>query len=303
MKPKLSVCLINYNYEQYLPQCIESVLNQTFSDFEFVILDDCSTDRSVEIIDRYRKQDQRIRFFQNKENQGVIRSANQAFRRSEGEYYHAMASDDFRLPGFLKKTMDALLSNPSVGICCSDNLNCHEPKPNEITKVKLLESQTTVCLSPEEASEAMMRRNFSIPGHTSIIKRQYLEELGGYDEKLKHFTDWFLLLCIAFRYGVIYLPEGLSVIRYHKKNFSTAQFSDKSVMKETTEAVLNKVEEQSIAVQKRFFQSGSLASLYEHCSSKLCWSPKYWPYYFYTKRKKKFLRRYNNNSNISHFKI
>ena len=92
--PKVSVIMPVYNTEKYLPQAIESILNQDFSDFEFIILDDCSKDKSFEICQLYAQKDKRIKLFKNKENKWISFCRNKLISLAETNLICSQDSDD-----------------------------------------------------------------------------------------------------------------------------------------------------------------------------------------------------------------
>ena len=94
--PKISVLMPAYNAEKYIKEAIDSILNQTFTDFEFIIIDDCSTDSTAEIIKSY--SDERIKYYKNEQNLGVARTLNRGLDLATGEYIARMDSDDISLP-------------------------------------------------------------------------------------------------------------------------------------------------------------------------------------------------------------
>jgi glycosyltransferase involved in cell wall biosynthesis len=104
-----------YNGERYIEEAIDSILNQTFEDFDFIIIDDCSTDRTVEIIQSYR--DSRIRLIQNRENIGQTKSLNVGLKLAKGKYVARMDDDDISLPERLAKQVAYMEINPEIGIC------------------------------------------------------------------------------------------------------------------------------------------------------------------------------------------
>ena len=91
---KVSVLMPAYNVEKYVGEAIESILNQTFKDFEFIIINDGSTDNTPKIIKEYAKKDKRIKFIDNKKNKGFIASLNECLDNATGEYVAKMDSDD-----------------------------------------------------------------------------------------------------------------------------------------------------------------------------------------------------------------
>ncbi len=103
-----------YNGEKYLREAIDSILGQTFKDFEFLIIDDGSTDSSVEIIRSYA--DPRIRLIQNEENIGLSRSLNKGLKLARGEYIARMDADDISLPRRLAAQVGLLDKQPDIGL-------------------------------------------------------------------------------------------------------------------------------------------------------------------------------------------
>jgi glycosyltransferase involved in cell wall biosynthesis len=113
-KPKITVLMPVYNGEKYLEEAIESILDQTFTDFEFLIINDGSTDRSVEMIESYN--DPRIRLVHNKTNMKLTATLNRGLRLARGEYIARMDCDDISLPERFEKQLSFLEANPEVGI-------------------------------------------------------------------------------------------------------------------------------------------------------------------------------------------
>lgn len=115
-KGLISVIMSNYNTpEVYLCEAIESVLNQTYTDFEFIIVDDCSTDNSLEIISSYK--DPRISIIKNEVNMGITQSLNRALAKSKGKYVARMDADDICLPERFQKQVDYLENHPDTIVC------------------------------------------------------------------------------------------------------------------------------------------------------------------------------------------
>lgn len=115
--PSITVLMPVYNGEEYLPEAIESVLGQTWTDFEFLILNDGSTDKSFEIIKSY--SDSRIRFVENEKNVGLISTLNKGINLSRGKYIARMDCDDISLPQRLEKQASFLDTHPEIGVCGS----------------------------------------------------------------------------------------------------------------------------------------------------------------------------------------
>ena len=114
--PRISVILPAYNSEKYIAEAIESILNQSYKDFELIILNDGSTDKTPEIIQKYADTDKRITFVNNTENRGLIAVLNQGLDMARGEYIARMDSDDISLPERFDKQVKYLDNNPDVGV-------------------------------------------------------------------------------------------------------------------------------------------------------------------------------------------
>lgn len=116
MNSKVSVLMPAYNAEKYLGQAIDSILNQTFTDFECIIIDDCSTDNTWKIIQKYVKKDSRIVGVKNEKNLGIAGNLNKAISLSKGKYLARMDADDWAYPDRFEKQVFFLDANLEVGI-------------------------------------------------------------------------------------------------------------------------------------------------------------------------------------------
>lgn len=115
--PKVSIGLPVYNGENFLREALDSLLAQTFTDFEIIISDNASTDGTMAICQTYAAQDSRIRYFRQGENLGAAPNYNFVFDQAAGEYFKWAAHDDLCAPEFLEKCVAALDSNPDVVLC------------------------------------------------------------------------------------------------------------------------------------------------------------------------------------------
>lgn len=114
---RISVIMPVYNSEDYLHDAIDSILSQSFVDFEFIIVDDCSTDVSYEICKSYEQADERIRLYRNSENMGIALTLNKAISYAKCKYVARMDSDDISLPMRFERQFAYLERNKNVSIC------------------------------------------------------------------------------------------------------------------------------------------------------------------------------------------
>jgi len=116
-KPKVSIGLPVYNGEKYLEEGLDSVLAQTYTDFELIISDNASNDRTQEICLKYAQEDQRISYHRNEKNLGSAPNHNLVFKLAKGEYFKWIGYDDTIAPDFLSKCVEVLDKNPDVVLC------------------------------------------------------------------------------------------------------------------------------------------------------------------------------------------
>jgi len=146
-KPRVSIGLPVFNGENYLEEALDSILAQTYSDFELIISDNASTDRTEEICRVYAARDDRIRYFRNETNLGAAKNYNRVFELSSGEYFKWAAHDDLCAPEYLERCVEILDREPDVVLCYPrtsiidehrrlvenyfDGFNLRSPKPHE----------------------------------------------------------------------------------------------------------------------------------------------------------------------------
>ena len=130
----VSVVMSVYNSEKYLPEAIESILNQTYTNFEFIIINDGSTDNSLRIIKEYANKDKRIIVI-SRENKGLIFSLNEGIEVSKGKYIIRMDADDISLPNRLKIQLDFMEKNKDIAICGTVAITFDENNNERVWKV------------------------------------------------------------------------------------------------------------------------------------------------------------------------
>jgi glycosyltransferase involved in cell wall biosynthesis len=124
--PQISLGLPVYNGENFISEAIESILSQTFTDFELIITDNVSTDRTQQICESYAALDPRVFYFRNKENLGAASNFIRAFELSSGKYFKWVAHDDVIAPEFLEKCATVLDHDPSVVLCFTNVIIINE---------------------------------------------------------------------------------------------------------------------------------------------------------------------------------
>ena len=200
--PRVSVVMSVYNEEQYLSDAVDSILGQTFTDFEFVIIDDGSVDNTLTILKDYK--DPRLKVY-HQANQGQSAALNQAFRLSSGSYLARMDGDDVSLPERFAREVQLLDSRPEVGLVGT-----------WCVKVDVRTGRKRVQSLPEH--DSAIRRFMIIDNpfiHTSVmIRRSALNKVGVYHERLI-WQDYDLWVRIARHHELANIPEPLVIRRKH----------------------------------------------------------------------------------------
>jgi len=197
--PKVSVIMPAYNDAVYVRKAIDSVLGQSFSDFEFIIANDCSADNTGAIIQEYARQDSRVIYLVNEKNLGVTGSLNRGLKQARGEFIARIDSDDYWLDrDKLKKQVDLLEKNKDCGLCGTFAQAIDE---NEKVLFKIIYPTEDKAIKKQ-----MLRRNCFV--HSSVVFRQELAARRGfYDEAEKYVEDYGLWLRIGEISRLANLPE------------------------------------------------------------------------------------------------
>lgn len=276
--------MTNYNHGSFLKARLESILQQLSDDAEIVIVDDASTDESLSVIEDFAKRDPRIRLIQNPKNLGVIAAVNIALNATRGKYIASLAADDKILPGFIEKTLKALVDHPEIAICCSDCGVSYDgfpdKDPSHIETIKLLNApQSLQVFSPSQLPKIFGSTDFWIPGHTCMIKREALLNHGGFDKRVKFLADWLLLHSIALTGGIAYIPETLSIWRRHPQTYSGSleanELHKKTAYRQLIQ-IITSIEDRSL---RSLFRKAALLRIYvKDLFWELVWQPKYWDF-------------------------
>ena len=179
-KPLVSVLMPVYNAERYVSQAVESILSQTFNDFEFIILDDGSKDTSLKILKKYAAKDKRIHLI-SRENKGVIRTRNDLLAQATGELIAVMDADDVALPDRFALQVEFLNANPNV-VCVGGAHELIDEKGRFLTQLLLPEHD-------KQIQQLALAGHGSICNPCAMIRRAALIEIGGYDETLSCAED------------------------------------------------------------------------------------------------------------------
>lgn len=200
LNPKVSLLMCVYNGEAHLREAVESILNQSFYDFELVILDDGSTDSSWQILSEYSAKDSRIVLIQNGVNLGLEKSLNKGLAATKGEYFARQDADDVSLSNRLQLQVDFLDNHPEVG-ALGTAVELINEQGNTIGKNSLP--------TDRESLQSLLLFNNFMHHSTLMVRSSLMQKLGGYDETMRYVEDydlWWRLSCLS---GLATLPNIL----------------------------------------------------------------------------------------------
>ncbi len=206
--PLVSVTMPVYNAEKYIKQAIDSILNQTYTNFELVIVNDGSTDRSKEIILSYL--DNRILYIENESNIGIAKTRNKCIQHASGKYIAVLDNDDIALPLRLEKQVEFLESDSSYGLCgCFYEI---------IDGDGLLVSKMKLPVTDKEVKTYLLFDNCfcnsSVMVHSYLLKERFYSE--GYDM----IEDYHFLYTVSEFKKLFIIPFYITQYRVHGKNIS-----------------------------------------------------------------------------------
>jgi glycosyltransferase involved in cell wall biosynthesis len=204
--PLITVYITNYNYELFIKQSIESVVKQTFQNFELLIIDDGSTDKSKEIIEKYRERENITIIYQ--KNKGLNITNNVAMRVAKGKYLMRLDADDFLEPIALEKMVDILEKDKELGLVFPDYFYV-DASGNKIGKKKRHDFDKEVSLYDQPAH-----------GACTLIRLEFLKKLGGYNESFTCQDGYDLWIKFVTHYKVTNINQPLFSYRMHGNNLT-----------------------------------------------------------------------------------
>ncbi len=212
--PLISVLMPVYDCEEYVQAAIDSILGQSFRDFEFIIIDDGSKDRTPDIVKAAAARDPRIRVI-SRENRGIVPSLNEALAEATGELIARMDGDDISLPDRFARQVAYLQTNPDCGLVGTQIMFMDPdgrpiaPMPNPV--------------GHDEIVATMMDGNESLAHPTVIFRRDIARSIDGYSDRFRHAEDIDFFLRMAETTKVANLPDILLHYRQHAKSIGRTQ--------------------------------------------------------------------------------
>ncbi|MDR3653782.1 MAG: glycosyltransferase family 2 protein [Paludibacter sp.] len=221
--PRVSVIVPNYNHAPYLRQRIDSILNQTYQDFELILLDDCSTDKSEEVLLSYKDHTKVTYLIFNKQNSGsTFKQWNKGIGLAKGEYIWIAESDDWAETGFLEKIIVELEKRENIGLAYvasklinSDGEVTYENKSQDTNEI-------IGYTGSQFLSEKLVTSNNIWNASMMVFKKELFYNLSDKSYlEMKYCGDWFLYVQLCEQTNVLEIKSTLNNYRIHADNVST----------------------------------------------------------------------------------
>ena len=228
----LSVVLPNYNHGQYLKYSITAICEQKRVPDQLIVMDDASTDNSIEILEQYRdKYNININIFRNEYNVGVVDTLNNGLAHVDCDYVYFASADDIVLPMLFSKSMEMLEYYPEANICSSLSMTI-DTDNNRLGFIKSpLISSTKKYISPVDIKNKYIWNGSWLMGDTTIYKTASVIEKSGFDKNLLSYTDNFLSMMLSFASGACFIPEVLAAWRRSNYSYADSISNDIEAMK------------------------------------------------------------------------
>ena len=212
--PLVSICIPNYNNAKYLDQCIQSALNINYDNYEIILVDDCSTDNSIEIAKEYSS---RIKIYENDKNIGQPKNTNKSVNMSNGKYIVILHSDDQLLPNFCNKLVPLIDNNENVVMAVGERQETNETN----VTYNITPFYNVNCIVPgEKQAKVFMMMSF-LPCQV-LFKKSIFIDSGQVNERHIVNLDGLLWFQISLYGDVAYIQDEVSIYRIHQDNTTSA---------------------------------------------------------------------------------
>ena len=213
--PLISIALCTYNGERYLAEQLDSIINQTFKNLEVIVVDDCSTDNTLQILANYAEMDVRIKYYQNSQNLGYNKNFEKALKLTTGNFIAISDQDDNWKPNKIQVLMDNIEDNWLV-FSNSEYINAD----GTLAEGKLLNG-----FSLAGKNYKALLLNNHITGHTTLFSREFLKYILPFPET--GFYDWWMGFIAFYHHKLLFVDEVLTRYRQHDNAVTSSSMLNK----------------------------------------------------------------------------
>lgn len=217
---KISIITANYNYAQYIEEAINSVINQSYQNWELIIVDDGSSDNSVEIIKSYCEKDSRIRLFQHGDgqNKGLKETLLLGISYASGEWIAFLESDDSLTPDNLQKKVEIIEKNPDLKLIFNKVKFLVENESNKLNMFKEIQKKLSKMSFPKNMFYDFYINNMILTFSCVMVEASILKN-ADFNSPVDAFLDWWLWIHLARNNKFYYVDEELTNWRLHLQSY------------------------------------------------------------------------------------
>ncbi len=251
----------NFNQAQYLDESLGGICNQTRPADRVIVVDDGSSDDSVQIIEKWKQENPGIILIRNKHNIGLQRSIERTLPLVKTDYMAWAASDDYLMPEFLEKSMAILKKYPDAGLCFSElstftndrNIIQRFSQNVDIEHIYNLSDLPEYC-TPQAVQQRMEKSYFPPSSNTVVVKVKCLKDVGNFIPELEWHSDWLAYHMVALRNGACVIDQTLALLRVRDNSYSSLGMKDRNKVKVLLNNMLNVLDQPRFTDIKLIFQ-------------------------------------------------
>lgn len=239
----VSVVLPNFNHASELESSIPALLDQTDQPEEIIVVDDGSTDNSVELLQSYAGRAPHLKIRRHGTNRGVEAAISTGLEAASGDYIILASADELVHPELCASLRQAIEQFPNARLAFArfaewnaQNGQARALNPLDPREMWYVRGDQPEFVSSQEFVEHLSRKFVCLSANAAIVERRALLEVGGFDPALKWHSDWFAMYALAFRYGFVAVPKSLALFRLSDDSYSA---SGMKVPKKQSEVALN----------------------------------------------------------------
>jgi len=238
---RLSAIVPNFNHGPMIDQAIRAIADQVPPPDEIVVVDDGSTDNSLEILDRMRAHYPTLRIVSLANNQGAIGALNRGLQECHGKYVYLGAADDLTQPGLFAWMLEALECYPQAAFACCEALVVDSDGEESAYRPPVRPAHTMKFLPPSEVADILRHiDNWILPG-ASVIRQDLLLSVGGFDVNLGAFADGFALRQLALQHGCCFVPHVGLLWQISTRGLSRTLAADAQASLQTLEKAIQRI--------------------------------------------------------------
>jgi glycosyltransferase involved in cell wall biosynthesis len=215
--PTVSFVIPCYNLAHLLPECVHSILSQSYRQFEVLIVDDCSPDHTPEVARSFH--DSRVTYIRNETNLGHLRNYNHGIAMARGRYIWLISADDrLRTTYILERYVEVMETHPRVGYACCPAISLDGDVE---TQLEGSVSKHDIIFQGKEFAKQLLNHGNFVIAASGMVRRECYETLGAFPLDLPYAGDWFLWCLFALHYDVAYFGEPMVNYRQHGLSMTT----------------------------------------------------------------------------------